>query len=94
MSQLRKTHAHLMTPFMMAFKPAPPGRHHLCTVEGRHSGWSQLGTIEQARVYPARGGFWNAVDRMRLLAAHTNLNHTGIVLHKLSDGLPTQSPYA
>jgi hypothetical protein len=45
-------------------------------------------------VYPARGGFWNAVDRMRLLAAHTNLNHTGIVLHKLSDGLPTQSPYA
>ena len=25
---LRKTHAHLMTPFMMAFKPAPPGGHH------------------------------------------------------------------
>jgi len=25
---LRKTYAHLMAPFMMAFKPAPPGRPH------------------------------------------------------------------
>ena len=36
-----------------------------------HSGRSQLGTIQQARVYPARGGFWNAVDRSFALPGGT-----------------------
>jgi hypothetical protein len=37
---LRKTYAHLMAPFMMAFKPAPPGRHHPAPWKAARGGFS------------------------------------------------------
>jgi hypothetical protein len=37
---LRKTYAHLMAPFVMAFKPAPPGRHHPAPWKPARGGFS------------------------------------------------------
>ena len=37
---LRKTYAHLMAPFMMAFKPAPPGGHHPAPWKAASGGFS------------------------------------------------------
>ncbi|MCK4579408.1 MAG: hypothetical protein KAU50_11515 [Candidatus Marinimicrobia bacterium] len=37
---LRKTYAHLMAPFMVAFKPAPPGRHHPGPLKAASGGFS------------------------------------------------------
>ncbi|WP_291719721.1 HEPN domain-containing protein [Magnetospirillum sp. 64-120] len=37
---LRKTFAHLMSPFMMAFKPAPPGGHHPAPWKAASGGFS------------------------------------------------------
>jgi len=37
---LQKTYAHLMAPFLMAFKPAPPGRHHPAPWKAARGGFS------------------------------------------------------
>ncbi|HWY48698.1 MAG TPA: hypothetical protein VNX70_15020 [Bryobacteraceae bacterium] len=37
---LRKTYAHLMAPFIMAFNPAPPGRHHPAPWKASRGGFS------------------------------------------------------
>ncbi len=37
---LRKTYAHLMAPFMVAFKPAPPGGHHPAPWKAASGGFS------------------------------------------------------
>jgi len=41
-----------------------------------------------------RCGFWNAVDRVRFLPAHSDLDDTWIVLDELAHGLPAQPPQA
>ncbi len=43
-------------------------------------------------MYPARGGFRHAVDRMGFLSPHTNFDDTGIVFDELAHGFPAQSP--
>jgi hypothetical protein len=45
-----------------------------------------------AGVYPVCGRFRNTVDRVRLLAAHANLDDTRIILNQLTHGLPSQTP--
>jgi hypothetical protein len=41
-----------------------------------------------------RGGFRNAVDRVRFLPAHSDLDDTWIVLDEQAHGLPAQPPQA
>ena len=43
-------------------------------------------------MYPFGGGFRNAIDGMRFLSAHPNLDNAGIIFHQLSDCFPAQSP--
>ena len=40
----------------------------------------------------ARGGLWNAVNRMRVLAPHPDLDNAGIILDQLADGFAAQAP--
>lgn len=41
-----------------------------------------------------RSGFRNAVDRVRFLPAHSDLDDTWIVLDEFAHGLPAQPPKA
>jgi len=36
-------------------------------------------------VYPARGGFWDAVDCVGLFPSHPDFDHTGIVFDEITD---------
>src|ERR1039457_1353954 len=56
------------------------------------TGSAQLGDIEQPRVYPLRRGFGDAINRVRLLPTHPDLDDAGIVLHQLANGLPAEPP--
>ena len=52
------------------------------------TGPAQLSDVEQARMYPLRGGFRNAVDRVRFLPPHPNFDHARIILDELAHCLP------
>ena len=59
---------------------------------GCASGQPFLAGIQQARMYPLRGGFRDAVDRVRLFAAHPYLDNAGIVFYQLPHCLASQAP--
>ena len=48
--------------------------------------------VEQARVDPACRGFRNAVNGVGLLPPQANLDDTGIILDKLTNGFPPETP--
>lgn len=50
--------------------------------------------IEKPRVYPPRSRFWHAVDGVRLLTAHPDLDNGGVILHKQTYCFPSQLPHA
>lgn len=45
-------------------------------------------------MYPPRCRLWHAVNGMRLLAAHPNLDNRRVVLYKQTHRLPSQLPHA
>ena len=63
---LRKTYAHLMAPFLMAFAPAPPGKHHLAPWKAA-SGGLGYDVLAELRV-PRHIGSERATYILRLLA--------------------------
>ena len=48
--------------------------------------------IQEPGVDALRGGLGDTVNGVRLLAAHPDLDHAGIVFHELTHRLPPETP--